>query len=58
MDTVDTEPDLVALTQRVVGRIADPGSSATVEVNVLMASGSGTTAIWEELVETLWRQRG
>ena len=55
---MDTEPDLVALTQRVVGRIADPGSSATVEVNVLMASGSGTTAIWEELVETLWRQRG
>ena len=48
--TVDTEPPLEALTQHVAGRLSVPGSSASDEVNFLMDSGSGITAMSEELV--------
>ena len=52
VDTVETEPHLEALTQHVAGRLAVP------EVNVLMDSGSGITAMSEELVEALRRPTG
>ena len=55
---MDTEPQLEALTQHVAGRLAVPGASAAAEVKVLMDSGSGFTAISEELVEVLRRQPG
>ena len=51
VDTVDSEPHLKALTQHIAGRLAVPGASADAEVEVLMASGSGITAMSEELVE-------
>ena len=47
-----------ALTQHVAGRLAVPGASAAAEVKVLMDSGSGITAMSEELVEALRRQPG
>ena len=53
---MDTEPHLEALTQHVAGRLAVPGASAAVEVNVLM--GSGITAMSGELVENVRRQPG
>ena len=49
---METEPHLEALTQHVAGRLAVP------EVNVLMDSGSGITAMSEELVEALRRPTG
>ena len=49
---------LEALTQHVAGRLAVPGASAAAEVKVLMDSGSGITAMSEELVEVLRRQPG
>ena len=55
---MDTEPLLEALTQHVAGRLAVLGASAAAEVKVLMGSGSGITAMSEELVEALWRQPG
>ena len=55
---MDTEPHLEALTQHVAGRLAVPGASAAAEVKVLMDSGSGITAMSEELVEALRRQPG
>ena len=55
---METEPHLEALTQHVAGRLAVPGASAAAEVEVLMDSGSGITAISEELVEPLRRQPG
>ena len=58
VDTVDTEPHLEALTQHVAGRLAVPGASAAAEVKVLMDSGSGITAMSEELVEALRQQPG
>ena len=58
VDTVGTEPHLEALTQHVAGRLAVPGASTVAEVKVLMDSGSGITAISEELVEALRRQPG
>ena len=58
VDTVETEPHLEALTQHVAGRLVVPGASAAAEVKLLMDSGSGTTAISEELVEALQRQPG
>ena len=58
MDTVVTEPHLEALMQHVAGRLAVPGASAAAEVNVRMDSGSGITAMSEELVEVLRRQPG
>ena len=57
VDTVDTE-HLEALTQHVARRLAVPGASAAAEVNVLMDSGSGITAMSEELIEALRRQSG
>ena len=56
VDTVDTEPHLEALTQHIAGRLAVPGVSAAAEVKVLVDSGSGITAMSEELVEVLRRQ--
>ena len=53
VDAVETEPHLEALTQHVAGRLAVPGASAAAEVKVLMDSGSGITAMSEELVEGL-----
>ena len=58
MDTVDTEPHLEELIQHVGGRLAVPGASATAKVNVFMDSGSGNTAMSDELVEALRRQPG
>ena len=58
VDTVDTEPHLEVLTQHVAGRLAVPGASAAAEVKVLMDSGSGITAMSEELVEALRQQPG
>ena len=58
VDTVETEPHLEALTQHVAGRLAVPGVSAAIEVKVLMNSGSGTTAMSEDLVEVLQGQPG
>ena len=51
---MDTEPHLEALTQHVAGRLVVAGASAAAEVKVLMDSGSGITAMSEELVEALW----
>ena len=56
VDTVGTESHLVALTQHVAGRLAVPGASAAVEVNVLMDSGSEITAMSKELVKALRRK--
>ena len=53
VDRVETEPHLEALTQHVAGRLAVPGASAAAEAKVLMDSGSGITAMSEELVEGL-----
>ena len=58
MDTMETEPHLEALTPHVAWRLAVPGASAAAEVNVLMDSGSGTTVMSEDLVETMRRQPG
>ena len=58
VDAVETEPHLEALTQHVAGRLAVFGASAAAEVKVLMDSGSGITAMSEELVEILRRQPG
>ena len=55
---MDTEPHLEALMQHVAGRLAVPGASAATEVNVFMDSGSGVTAMSQELVEALRRQPG
>ena len=55
---METEPHLEALTQHVAGRLAVPGASAAAEVKLLMDSGSGITAMSEELVEALLRQTG
>ena len=51
VDTVETH--LEALTQHVAGRLVGPGASVAAEAKVLMDSGSGITAISEELVEAL-----
>ena len=56
--TVETEPHLEVLTQHVAGRLAVPGASEAAEPKVLMDSGSGITAISEELVEALQGQPG
>ena len=58
VDTVRTEPHLEALTQHVAGRLAVSGASAAAEVNALVDSGSGITAMSEKLVEALHRQPG
>ena len=50
VDTADAEPHLEALTLHVAGRVTVPGASAAAEVKVLMDSGSGITAMSEELV--------
>ena len=58
VDTVEAEPHLEALTQHVAGRLAVPGNSAAAEVKVLVDSGSGNTAVSEELLEALQGQPG
>ena len=58
VDTVETEPHLGHLTQHVPGRLAVPGASVTAEVKWILDSGSGITAISEELVEALQGQPG
>ena len=58
VDEVDSVPHLGALTQHVAGRLAVPGASAAAEVKVLMDTGSGITAMSEELVEALRQQPG
>ena len=58
VNAVETESHLKALTQHVAGSLAVPGASAAAEVKVLMESGSGITAISEELVEALQREPG
>ena len=58
MDTVDTDPHLEVLTQYVAGRPAVPDAPAGVEVRVLMDSGPGITAMFEELVEDMRRRPG
>ena len=55
---METEPHVEALTQHVARRLAVPGASVVAEVNVLVGSGSGITAISEELVEALQGQPG
>ena len=57
-DIVETEPHVEALMQHVAGRLAVPGASGAAEAKVLMDSGSGITAISEELVEALQGQPG
>ena len=44
--------------QHVAGRLAVPGASEAAEAQVLVDSGSGITAMSEELVEALRRQPG
>ena len=58
VDSVENEPHLEGLTQHLAGGLAVPGTSAAAEVKVLMDSGSGITAISEELVEALRKQPG
>ena len=48
---MDIEPHLEALPQHVAGRLAVAGASAAADVNVLMDSVSGITAMSEELVQ-------
>ena len=56
VDTVDTEPHVEALTQHAAERLAVPGASAALDIEVLMDSDSGITAMSEGLVEALRRQ--
>ena len=58
VDAVETEPHLEALTHHVAERLAVPGVSGAAESKVLADSGSGTTAISEELVGPLNGQPG
>ena len=53
---METEQHLDALTQHVAERLAVPGAAAAGEV--LMDSGSGITAMPEELIEALREQPG
>ena len=53
-----TEPHLEALTQHVADRLAVPGASTASEVTILMDSGSGITAMSEELAEAIGDSRG
>ena len=52
---VDTKPHLEALTQHVAGRLAVVGAFAAAQEKVIMDSGSGITAMSEDLVEALRR---
>ena len=58
VNTVETETHLEALPQHIAGRLAISSASGAVEVKVLIYSGSGITAISEELVEALHGQPG
>ena len=58
MDTVETEPHLEALTQRIAGLLAVPGASAAAKDKVLMDYGSSITVMSEELVGALRGQPG
>ena len=53
VDSVEIELHVEGLTQHLAGRLAVPCASAATEVKVLMDSGSGLTAMSEELVEPL-----
>ena len=46
------------LTQHVAGRLAVPSAFTAAKVKLLIDSGSGITAMSEELVEALRRQPG
>ena len=50
---VDSEPHSKAVTQHAEGRLAVPGEFAAAEAKALIASGSGITAMSEELVKAL-----
>ena len=58
MHSVENEPHVEVMTQHLAGRLAVPGAAAAAEAKVLMDSGSGITAISEELVEALQGQPG
>ena len=55
---MDTALHLEALTRHVAKRLVIPCASVAPEVNVLMDSGSGITAMSKDLVETLRRLPG
>ena len=55
---METEPHLEALTEHVARRLVVSAAIAAAEDKVLMNSGSGFTAISEELVKALQRQLG
>ena len=58
VDSVENEPHFEGLTHHLAERLAVPGASAAAAVKVLMDSGSGGTAMSEELAETLRGQPG
>ena len=58
VSSVENEPHVEGLTQHLAGRLAVPGTSAAVEVKVIMDSGSSITAMSEELVQALRGQPG
>ena len=58
VDKVDTEQLMEVLTQHVAGRLVVTGACAVAEVNVLIDSCSGITAVSEALVEALRQQPG
>ena len=58
VDSVENEAYLEALMQHLEGRLAIPDAAPAAEVRVLMDSGSGITAMSEELVEALRGQPG
>ena len=51
--SVENETHVEVLMQHLAGRLAVPGASAAAEAKVLMDSGSGITAMSEELVQAL-----
>ena len=53
VNSVENEPDVDVMSQHIAGRLAVPCAAAAVEDKVLMDSGSGITALSEELVEAL-----
>ena len=58
VDSVDNQPYWKGLRQHLAGRLAVPGASPVNDVNVLMDSWSGITAISEELLQALQGQPG
>ena len=58
MDSVENKSHLQALSQHLAGRLAIPASSTAAQVDVLMGSSSGITAMSEKPVEALRGQPG